>query len=42
VGADETLRDDSTELAQLFHPFLPEGRRSLDAASTFLSQVAGQ
>jgi acetyl esterase/lipase len=36
VGADETLRDDSTELAQLFHPFLPKGRRSLDAASTFL------
>jgi hypothetical protein len=25
VGADETLRDDSTELAQLFHPFLPKG-----------------
>ncbi|HXM41919.1 MAG TPA: alpha/beta hydrolase [Bryobacteraceae bacterium] len=64
VGADETLRDDSTELAnsaraagvrveltmwpgvphvwQMFHPFVPEGRQSLDAASTFLRQVAGR
>jgi len=58
VGADETLRDDSTELAararaagvrvelkiwpavphvwQLFHPFVPEGRESLDRAGEFL------
>jgi monoterpene epsilon-lactone hydrolase len=63
VGADETLRDDATELAararaagvrveltvwpvvphvwQLFHPFVPEGRQSLAAASKFLKQVAG-
>ena len=62
VGADETLRDDSTELAararaagvraelivwpvvphvwQLFHPFVPEGRQSLAAASAFLRQAA--
>jgi len=58
VGADETLRDDSIELAaragaagvqveltvwpavphvwQMFHPFVPEGRQSLAAASSFL------
>ena len=64
VGADETLLDDSTQLAeraraagvpveltiwpvvshvwQLFHPFVPEGRQSLAAASAFLNQaVAG-
>ena len=63
VGADETLRDDSTELAtraraagvyveltvwpavphvwQMFHPFVPEGRQSLAAASAFLRQAAG-
>jgi acetyl esterase/lipase len=63
VGADETLRDDSTELAtraraagvrveltlwpvvphvwQLFHPLVPEGRQSLDAAAAFLRQAAG-
>lgn len=62
VGADETLRDDSTELAvraraagvrvemtvwpvvphvwQMFHPFVPEGRQSLAAASAFLRQAA--
>jgi len=62
VGADETLRDDATELAararaagvrveltlwpvvphvwQLFHPFVPEGRQSLAAASAFLRQTA--
>ncbi len=62
VGADETLRDDATELAararaagvrveltlwpvvphvwQLFHPFVPEGRQSLAAASAFLRQMA--
>jgi len=62
VGADETLRDDSTELAtraraagvrveltlwpgvphvwQMFHPFVPEGRQSLAAASAFLRQTA--
>jgi len=62
VGADETLRDDSTELAkraraagvsvdltvwpvvphvwQMFHPFVPEGRQSLDKAATFLRQMA--
>jgi acetyl esterase/lipase len=61
VGADETLRDDSTELAararaagvqvdltvwpavphvwQMFHPFVPEGRQSLAAASAFLLQA---
>jgi acetyl esterase/lipase len=60
VGADETLLDDSTLLAeraraagvtvelrvwpavphvwQMFHPFIPEGRQSLAAASEFLSQ----
>jgi len=58
VGADETLRDDSTQFAarareagvhveltvwpavphvwQLFYPFVPEGRQSLDAAAAFL------
>lgn len=58
VGADETLLDDSTLLAeraraagvpveltvwaavphvwQMFHPFVPESRRSLDAAAEFL------
>jgi len=58
VGADETLRDDSTQFAararyagvhveltvwpavphvwQLFYPFVPEGRQSLDAAAVFL------
>jgi acetyl esterase/lipase len=63
VGEDETLRDDSTELAnraraagvrveitlwpvvphvwQLFHPFVPEGRQSLAAASAFLRHAAG-
>jgi acetyl esterase/lipase len=62
VGAWETLRDDSTELAararaagvrveltlwpvvphvwQLFHPFVPEGRQSLAAASAFLRAAA--
>ena len=62
VGADETLRDDSTELATraraagvpveltvwpavphvwpLFHPFVPEGRQSLDLAATFLKKAA--
>jgi acetyl esterase/lipase len=62
VGADETLRDDSTELAararaagvrveltlwpvvphvwQIFHPFVPEGRQSLAAASAFLRNQA--
>jgi len=62
VGADETLRDDSTELAarahaagvrvdltlwpvvphvwQMFHSFVPEGRQSLAAASTFLRNQA--
>jgi len=62
AGADETLRDDSTELAAraraagvrvdltlwpvvphiwpLFHPFIPEGRRSLASASAFLRNVA--
>ena len=61
VGANETLRDDSTELAkraqaagvrvelkiwaavphvwQLFHPFVPEGRRSLREAAAFLRQA---
>jgi acetyl esterase/lipase len=61
VGADETLLDDSTLLAeraraagvpvelqvwpavphvwQMFHPFLPEGRQSLDAAAEFLSRA---
>ena len=64
VGADETLRDDSTELAararaagvqvvlkvwpvvphvwQLFHPFVPEGRLSLDMAATFLRDTAAK
>lgn len=64
VGADETLRDDSTELAararaagvhvdltvwpvvphvwQMFHPFVPEGRRSLAAAAAFLRSHAAQ
>ncbi|MGA3042879.1 MAG: alpha/beta hydrolase [Bryobacteraceae bacterium] len=64
VGADETLRDDSTELAararaagvrvelklwpvvphvwQMFHPFVPEGRQSLDLASTFLRTEAAK
>jgi acetyl esterase/lipase len=62
VGADETLRDDSTELAararaagvtvdltlwpavphvwQMFHRFVPEGRRSLAAAAAFLRNQA--
>ena len=64
VGADETLRDDSTALAdraraagvpvelklwpavphvwQLFHPFVPEGRRSLDEAAAFLRRNSRQ
>jgi monoterpene epsilon-lactone hydrolase len=62
VGSDETLRDDSTQLAeraraagvrvelkiwpvvphvwQLFHPFVPEGRRSLEEAAAFLENAA--
>lgn len=61
VGADETLRDDSTQFAeraraagvpveltvwpavphvwQLFHRFIPEGRKSLTAASQFLRKA---
>jgi acetyl esterase/lipase len=61
VGEDETLRDDSTALAekaraagvavqlklwpavphvwQLFHPFVPEGRRSLAEAAGFLAEA---
>ena len=63
VGADETLRDDSTQFAarardagvhveltvwpavphvwQLFYPFVPEGRQSLDVAAAFLRRNFG-
>ena len=64
VGADETLLDDSTLVAeraraagvaveltvwpvvphvwQLFHPYIPEGRQSLDAAAEFLRRAVAR